>query len=107
MDLLTNNQVSVKDTNFNITETVVIKDYEDNYQTLAAWATGILLDFGHITNPIYLKLTASVPVNLTMWWNTINNVYNYEVHGEITAITIDNSSGADESKVQFLVANEV
>ena len=106
-DLVTNNQSSIgTDTIVNSTETITVDQYEKNAQTIQAGAVGIVLDYGHVTNPTYFKLVSTtVPLNITMWGNTINNVYSYEVHWEIWAITVTNSSGADDSEIVFLVAN--
>jgi len=104
MDLVINNQMKVDDvTILNNEWTFAVEEYERNKQTIAIGATAVPLDFWHVTAPTYIKLTASVPVNITMWWNTLNNVSTFEVKWEIWAITLDNSSSSEVSIIDFII----
>ncbi|RLC33217.1 hypothetical protein DRH14_05245 [Candidatus Shapirobacteria bacterium] len=66
MDITLNNQMTGTDCTFSNTETFAASEVDDNFQKIAAAAVGVSLDFGHVTSPTYFKMTASVPVHLTM-----------------------------------------
>ena len=104
MNLTFNNQTAIDDiVKIDNSWTIVITESDENTQVLPA--AGIAtLDFWHITDPVFFKITASVPVHITMWTTVINNVSHFEIKWEIWTVAIENSSAAEESIVRFLVA---
>jgi len=109
MDIFVENTLEVKSmtellSSFNSSQTVTTyTQYERNLQVLPMGATWVVLDYGHVTAPKYIKLKASIPVDIIIWAETFINCSTFEMMGDVPAISVTNSSGSEESVVDFIV----
>jgi hypothetical protein len=111
MDILISTSLEVQEnweaiSELSFSQTIsTFNEFERNVQNIAAWAVAEPLDMGHIAAPKYIKLKASVPVHVIFSTGTVlNNVTNLEIWGEIVGISVTNSSAAEESRIDFIVA---